>query len=118
MPKIFPGRPATWARSSIGIRLLADVSLSSSAPHPATLKYRSAAHDSPSAPAASRIIISPINLLDPYGLVGAVRDSSVNGRSSTGSPYTAADDEYTSRRTPADSNAASRLITPPVFCWW
>ena len=53
----------------------------------------------------------------PYGLIGAV-----GVRSSTtpraGMPYTAADEENTSRRTPVPRIAASSVVTPPTFSRW
>ncbi len=50
----------------------------------------------------------------PYGLVGAVGSVSVIGVE-TGSPYVAAVEEKTRRRTPCSRMAASSAIVPPTL---
>ncbi len=69
----------------------------------------------PWARAVAAISHSPTSLVSPYGLIGRQGVSSVT-RSTSGMPYTAAEEEKTSRPTPADAMASSRVCRPVTFC--
>ena len=57
---------------------------------------------------------SPASLVSPYGLIGAHGVSSVIS-STSGTPYTAADEEKRKRRTPAATTASSSTLSPATF---
>ncbi|CAM5244018.1 hypothetical protein SNARM312S_04548 [Streptomyces narbonensis] len=88
------------------------MSASSGAAAPATLKYRRQAVDRPFAWPAARAIHSPTSLVSPYGLSGRHSVSSVT-RSTSGMPYTEAEEEKRKLFTPAAA-AASRMTWRPV----
>src|SRR3954468_17335145 len=81
---------------------------------PATLKYRRDAAPRPCATASLVIMWSTASLEAPYGLVGRVGSSSVMG-TDFGSPYVAAVEEKTSRRTPASRMAPSSSRVPATL---
>lgn len=58
---------------------------------------------------------SPASLVSPYGDIGTQGVSSVT-RSTSGMPYTAAEEEKTKDGTPAAVTASSRTRRPSTFC--
>lgn len=65
--------------------------------------------------AASATSHSPASLVSPYGDSGAVGVASVTS-STSGVPYTAADDEKTIAGVPTSAMAARSRAVPTTFC--
>ena len=68
----------------------------------------------PCARPAARTSHSPASFVSPYGFIGTQGVSSVTS-STSGLPYTAAEEEKTKRSMPASATASSSVARPPTF---